>query len=67
MNQITTEPWPPLEFCLPNLDRLEEISRGEHLTQRSLFDDEPRDDSRDGRLARLTGDADATTADRMER
>jgi hypothetical protein len=44
--------WPPIEFCLPNLDRLEEISRGEHVEQRELFV-EPVDDSREARLQRL--------------
>ena len=47
------DPWPPLEFCLPNLDRLEEISHGEYQTQRELFPERP-DDSRAGRIARLT-------------
>lgn len=46
------EPWPPIEFCLPNLDTLEEISRGQQPIQRELFSDLP-DDSRDGRIARL--------------
>jgi hypothetical protein len=31
------EPWPPIEFALPNLDQLEEISRGEHIEQRHLL------------------------------
>ena len=43
----TPDPWPPIEFCLPNLDTLEDISRGEHLQQQELFR-EPPDDSRAG-------------------
>lgn len=49
-----TDPWPPIEFSLPNLDRLEEISRGEHVEQPEMFV-EPIDDSREGRLRRILG------------
>jgi hypothetical protein len=60
------EPWPPPEFCLPNLDTLEEISRGEHVEQRLLFVEQP-DDSRAARLARiLAGVPGVTTGSRME-
>jgi hypothetical protein len=59
------EQWPPLEFCLPNLDRLEEISRGEHVAQQELFPERP-DDSREGRLARILGTVQGvTTGDRL--
>ncbi len=50
-----TEPWPPLEFCLPNLDTLEELSRGGPVVQKSLQFDLP-DDSRAGRVSRLLGE-----------
>ena len=46
-----TSTWPPLEFCLPNLDELERISRGE-VRQQVLFA-EPPDDSRAARLVRI--------------
>jgi hypothetical protein len=59
------EPWPPIEFALPNLDTLEEISRGEHVEQQRLFP-EPIDDSRAARLARiLAGVPGVQTADRL--
>ena len=46
-------PWPPAEHCLPNLDTLEEISRGEDRQQQELLPPEKPDDSREGRLARI--------------
>jgi hypothetical protein len=47
-------PWPPLELCLPNLDELERLSRPDVVQQQQeLFPDRP-DDSRQGRLRRLT-------------
>ncbi len=48
-----TEPWPPLEFCLPNLDTLEELSRGGPVVQKSLLLELPPDNSRETRIARL--------------
>ena len=58
--------WPPIEFALPNLDRLEEISRGEHVEQRRLFS-EPVDDSRAARLTRiLAGVPGVRTANTLE-
>ena len=46
------DPWPPLEFSLPNLDELERISRGEIEAPQEHYD--PPDDTQAGRLARLT-------------
>ena len=55
--------WPPEWARLPNLDTLEEISRGERVQQQVLFV-EPVDDSRAGRLARvLAGVQGVQTAD----
>jgi hypothetical protein len=62
----TQDDWPPIEFCLPNLDELERISRGERETQRMLFDEEP-DDSRAARLARILANVQGvSTANTME-
>lgn len=49
--QLNFDVWPPLEFCLPNLDELERISRGEVPEPPA-----ERDNSKAGRLARLTAD-----------
>jgi hypothetical protein len=44
------EPWPPGEYRLP--EKIEDIERG-RIRQRELFPAVP-DDSREGRLARLS-------------
>jgi hypothetical protein len=46
------EPWPPAELQLP--DTIERIEAGRPGGQRSLFGP---DDSREGRLARMVGEA----------
>ena len=58
----TPEPWPPAEYALP--DALDEIEQGRRI-QQQLFD-EPVDDSRAGRLARiLAGVPGVVRADRL--
>jgi hypothetical protein len=47
----TTDEWPPAWARLP--DSVEAIEAGRPGRQANLFDDQP-DDSRDGRLSRLT-------------
>ncbi|MCG2685366.1 MAG: hypothetical protein L6306_17315, partial [Planctomycetales bacterium] len=53
-------PWPPEWAALPDLEELERLSRpSTGQRQRELFPEPPavaRDDSRDGRLARLLGE-----------
>lgn len=53
-----SEPWPPPELRLP--DTIGEIERG-RIGQRWLFP-EPVDDTREGWLIRLTGNATAKAA-----
>ena len=60
--QLNFDVWPPEHWRLPNLDRLEEISRGTLLPDSS----EPRDNSRAARLQRLLADVPGvTTADKL--
>ncbi len=51
-----SEPWPPPEYALPNT--IEAIERG-RIVQAELFDEQP-DDSRAGRVARITTPAPRT-------
>lgn len=62
--QLKFDVWPPLEFCLPNLDRLEEISRGTLLPEPPA---KPRDQSKEARVARLTDLPGVTMADTLPR
>jgi hypothetical protein len=59
----TVSEWAPTELLLPNLDRLEEISRQERQLELSI--NKP-DDSRAGRLARLLSIAGVKLASTME-
>ncbi len=61
--RIDLEPWPPIEFCLPNLDELERISRGKGRKVQARLFPEGRDNSKTGRIERLCGIEGVTTAD----
>ena len=60
--RINSEPWPPPWAALP--DTIEGIERG-RIAQTELFPEPPRDQTKTGRLARLTAIPGVRTADRL--
>jgi hypothetical protein len=63
MAPLTRESWPPVEHALPSTFEAIEAGR---IEQQGLFQ-EPPDDSRAGRLARILGSVPGVmTADRLE-
>ena len=60
--QLKFDVWPPEHWRLPNLDRLEEISRGTLLPESPA---KPRDQSKEARIARLTDLPGVTMADKI--